>query len=57
MRECVHQQLGAREAMTQCGFQFGKNGFHMRLDPCVDKLFRATVEPEPPAQKKLPISL
>jgi hypothetical protein len=33
MRERVHQQLGAREAMTQCGFQSGKNGFHMRLDP------------------------
>ena len=58
MRERPHQQLGAREAMTHCGFQFGKNGFHMRLDPMrLSAVPGPPVEPELPAQKKLPISL
>jgi len=36
------QQLGAREAMTQCGFQFGKTASTCASIRCVDKLFRAT---------------
>jgi hypothetical protein len=42
MRQGAHQQLRARKAMPQRGFQFGKNGFHLRLDPIKRELVSKT---------------